>query len=144
MMQSKTTMTFDAHENRAPDKPSISGPTNGKIDVEYEYSIVATDPDGDGLRYYIIWGDEGSEGEGPGSNPHPSGKEITRHNTWNNVGTQTIKVKATDVDGAESEWGTLQVTMPKAKSLLILTLIKERMPWLFRLINSISSFEYID
>jgi len=100
-------------ENVPPDAPTITGETNGKVGVEYEYTFNATDPDGDNVYYWIEWfkDDPSAKWEGP----YTSGVEITRNHTWYEKGTYMIRAKAKDVYGAESDWGTLKVTMPKNK-----------------------------
>jgi hypothetical protein len=135
MMQSKTTMNINIHENRAPDKPTISGPLSGQPGIEYAYTFVSTDPDNDGLRYKIKWGEEGVSEEGPGNNPHDSGEVVTFHNTWNKRGTHVVKARATDTDGAQSEWETLEISMPKEKEFIftILSILRNRIPFMTKL-----------
>jgi len=96
--------------NEPPNAPAITGPTNGKVGVEYEYNFSAADPNSDDVYYYIDWGDDSFE-EWIG--PYASGEIITVNHTWSEKGTYTIRAKAKDVFGAESDWGTLTVTMPK-------------------------------
>ena len=73
----------------------------------------ATDPEGDYLYYYVDWGDEtGKEMIGP----FPSGEEQTVAHTWSENGEYTIKVKTMDTYQAESDYGSLEVTMPKTKT----------------------------
>ena len=45
--------------NNAPNPPSISGPTSGKIDTTYDYEVTVTDPDEDDglLRLELDFGD---------------------------------------------------------------------------------------
>jgi len=44
--------------------------------------------------------------------PYESGEEVIRSHTWDEQGEFAIKAKAKDIFDAESEWGTLEVTMP--------------------------------
>jgi len=99
----------DFNSNQPPEAPTITGKTNGKAGTEYEYKFKATDPDGDNVKYYIDWGDGTEEW----TTFHASGEEVTIGHTWTEQGTYTIRAKAKDVYGAESDWGTLKVTMPK-------------------------------
>jgi hypothetical protein len=92
-----------------PNPPSIDGPTNGKIKQPHDYIINTTDPNGDDVSYYIDWGDNTNSGW---IGPYSSGIEITQSHTWAKKGTYTIKAKAKDVYGNESDWTTLSVTMP--------------------------------
>ncbi|KAA0001587.1 MAG: hypothetical protein FE048_05275, partial [Thermoplasmata archaeon] len=53
----RETIKYLLRINNPPDAPSIIGPTEGKIRTEYEYTFVATDPDGDDVYYWIQWGE---------------------------------------------------------------------------------------
>lgn len=96
-------------DNQAPGIPDISGPTSGKAGVEYIYKFVSIDPEEDDIYYFVDWGDGTNTGW---IGPFDSGEEITQSHVWSERGTYTIKAKARDVYGAESDWGTLSVTMP--------------------------------
>ncbi|MBU1941896.1 MAG: FG-GAP repeat protein, partial [Candidatus Thermoplasmatota archaeon] len=43
--------------NQPPNTPTITGTTNGKAGVEYDYTFTTTDPDDDEVYYWITWGD---------------------------------------------------------------------------------------
>jgi len=92
-----------------PTTPSVTGPSTGKPKIPYNCTIVAVDPDSDHLSYFIDWGDNTSE-EWPGV--YDSNVTITVGHNFAYKGTYYIKVKAKDVYGAESDWGSLQVKMP--------------------------------
>ena len=49
-------------------------------------------------------------------NPEESGPGIANH-SWDTKGTYTIKARAIDIHGAESEWGELEVSMPRNKAI---------------------------
>jgi hypothetical protein len=95
--------------NFAPNKPNIEGPSNGKINKLYNYEIVSYDPDGDNLSYYI----EFEDSEGFWTDYYPSGLKINESWTWSEKGDYLIKVKAKDIFGAESDWSTLTISMPR-------------------------------
>ncbi len=95
--------------NTAPAKPTITGPEKGKPGVTYEYTIQAVDPENQQVSYFVDWGDETNSGW---FGPYESGEEITVNHTWEAKATYTVKVKAKDVMGAESEWGLLAVKIP--------------------------------
>ncbi len=121
-------------DNDPPGIPIIDGQAKGKAGTEYEYTFVATDPEGDDLFYYIDWGDDTFE-EWVG--PCLSGVELKVRHTWNERGTYTIKAKAKDIYEEESDWGTLEVTMPKNKVAyhsLVFSLL-ERFPRAFPLLR---------
>lgn len=118
-----------------PVPPQITGPKNGKINVEYEYKFVSTDPDGDDLTYVIDWDDGNIEEHGL----YPAGEEITVKHAWSEEGTYTIRAKAREIYGLESGWGYLEVTMPKNKILQNSFLLKlqERFPNTFPILQYI-------
>jgi hypothetical protein len=97
-------------ENDPPNTPVITGVTSGKPGVEYEYTFISTDPNGDDIYYYIDWGDGKTE-EWKG--PYASGEEITLKHTWSKKGTYVIKAKTKDTYDAMSGWGTLEISMSK-------------------------------
>jgi len=96
-----------------PGRPQITGQTHGKINVEYEYKFVSVDPEGDYLTYIINWSDGNVEEHGL----YPAGEPIIVKHAWSEKGTYIIKAKARKLNGLESTWGTLQVTMPRSKVL---------------------------
>jgi len=120
--------------NQAPNTPEITGQTNGKAGTEYEYTFVTTDPDGDEVYYYIDWDDDTFE-EWIG--PYASGEEVVVSHTFTERGSYSIESKAKDGYDAESDWGTLEVTMPKSRPVsntLFLRLL-ERFPGAFPLLR---------
>ena len=88
-------------QNTPPDTPVIAGPTNGKPQEEYDYTITLNDQDGDALYYLIDWGDESTSGW---VGPYPSGSQIVVSHTWDVPNTYQIKGKAKDIHGIESSW----------------------------------------
>lgn len=101
--------------NNAPDNPNINGPPSGTAGTELEYTFVSIDPDDDDIAQYIInWGD-GIEETIIG--PFKSGIPQSKSHTWTSQGTYTIKAKAKDIFGFESDWGELVVTMPRSKTI---------------------------
>jgi agmatine deiminase len=107
---------FTAHfKNNPPETPMIAGPTEGKIGVEYNYSINNTvDPEGDKIYIYCDWGNGTSDGW---LGPYNSSEEIYLSHIWSKKGSYTIKAKIKDEFDSESNWGTLTVTIPKSKML---------------------------
>ena len=95
------------HIGRPPLKPMITGPSEGKIGEEQKYMIVTTDPDGDNVSYFI----EFDEDNGYWTDSFPSNKPINITWIWNDSGTHTIRVKARDDNGIESEWSVLTIKM---------------------------------
>jgi hypothetical protein len=112
--------------NIPPDKPIITGDNSGKIRRDYEFNVQSFDSNSDDIFYYIDWGDEQVE-EWIG--PYSSGEEVIVEHRWNKQGNYIVKVKAKDVCGAESDWATLEISMPKIKSLNYFN------PWISRFIE---------
>jgi len=97
-----------------PSKPTITGPTSGKIGEEHEYIFNAKDPNNGKLFYYIKWGDKQVE---DWIGPYSSGENVKINHTWSTKGTYIIIAKVKNELGTESGWGTLEVTMPKNKPI---------------------------
>jgi hypothetical protein len=110
-----TTYDFVLAPNKSPNAPDINGPKNVKVGVEYEWTFVATDPDGDDITYYIDFGDVcgGSQLHGP----YHSGVEITVAHRYTISSSFIINSMAIDEHGAESDWTYFEITMPRNKAL---------------------------
>ena len=107
----------------SPETPSSpEGETNGKINVDYTFTAVTTDPQNDQLYYLFDWGD-GEQSEWIG--PYESGQICEENHSFTKKGSYTIKVKAKDSKDHESNWSEpLYVSMPKFKGIQI-TLIEK-------------------
>ena len=92
----------------APNIPTITGKKHGHVRTSYDYTIVTTDPDQDNVQYFIEWGDNTTTM----TDFFESGEEIVLNHTWDIKGTYQIKVRAHDEYGKNSDWATLEVTMP--------------------------------
>ena len=99
-----------AIENTQPDEPTITGETNGKAKTEYEYTFNAVDPDGFPVSYYVDWGDETNSGWTEFSD---SGTDIKLKHTWETKDDYIIKCKVMDRAENESDWTTLEISMPR-------------------------------
>ena len=95
--------------NDAPTVPDINGPREVNKGVEYTYTFVSTDPNGDDIQYEIDWGDDNEEV----TNYTPSGKEATASHKWTEKGTYTIKARACDAFGGCSAWKEITITVPR-------------------------------
>jgi len=121
--------------NDPPNIPTITGPATGKPLKPYLYKMQTSDINEDDVYYYIDWGDDSNSGW---IGPYSSGMEATTTHTWSSQGTYTVKIKAKDVLGDESDWGTLEVTMPKTYIFsfkIMLQQLFERFPHLFPLLR---------
>jgi hypothetical protein len=130
------TITY-SHMNNPPTTPTIVGPASGKVGKELTFTFHAYDPDGDDIRYFIKWGDNNTEW----TKYFPSCTNVTIKHTWDKMGDYVISAKAEDIHGAESPWGSLEITMPKTKQLAF---NYNMVSWLFkRLPNAFSILRYI-
>jgi uncharacterized repeat protein (TIGR02543 family) len=90
-------------QNRAPNTPSApSGPATGYTSTSYAFTTSATDPDGNPLRYTFDWGD----GTTATTDYVASGSTASASHSWGQPGAHSIKVMATDIDGAGSGWSS--------------------------------------
>ncbi len=104
---------LEINENTPPNKPTITGPTRGEPESEYEYIITSTDSENDEVYYYIDWGDGFTSGW---IGPYSIEEEVTIEHIWNEQGTYSVRVKAKDSD--ESDWESLTVRMPKSNDII--------------------------
>jgi len=89
---------------RPPNTPSApSGPTSGYADSTYSFSAGTTDPDRDNVAYQFDWGDGNLSSW---SSYVSSGSSVSMSHSWSSAGTYSVKVKAKDSDGAESDWSS--------------------------------------
>ena len=61
--------------NEPPTTPTIAGPTSGKPGVEYDFTFMSIDPDGDDIFYIISWGCCGPGQDFHTYGPFESGEE---------------------------------------------------------------------
>ena len=121
--------------NNPPNSPSLTGPNTGNIGETYTYTISGTDPDNDMISFFVDW-DDGSDSGWQG--PYSSGTRIELSHSWSERGSYTVKAKTMDSEGSESNWATLQVSMPKNNDALFdsfLSRFYDAYPWLFSLLE---------
>ncbi len=94
--------------NEPPYPPIIEGPAKGDVGTEYDYKFLINDPDYNPVQVFVDWGDGTSGWSYEGT----SGQRIWQGHTWTKKGTYIIKAKSRDVLGLESNWSTMEVTMP--------------------------------
>ena len=88
----QTTAIIAKAYNYPPNEPSIDGPSSGYVNESYSFTIVATDNDGDAIKYFISWGD----GTTTETDFLPNGTSIDLNHSWSQPGNYTISVKAYD------------------------------------------------
>lgn len=121
-----------------PDTPTLAGPGTGKPGTMYLYTFQTTDPEGDNVFYFLDWGDGTTSGW---LGPYPSGAQQSASHSWDKQGTYTVKVKAKDSWGKESDWGTLPVHIPMMTPLpSFLLWLFERFPHAFPLVRYFLGF----
>jgi len=125
--------------NDPPTAPSITGPSEGKVNTEYDFTFKATDPDRNPVSFYIEWGD----GETTGwTKDYNTGEQVIYSHTWTNGGNFTIRAKAKDTFGLEGDWATFEIGMKskdKATNNMLLWRLIERFP----LLQKISIFQTV-
>jgi len=100
------TYGIPAGMNNPPNTPSqMSGPSLGNIGQSLPYTSSAIDVDGDTIRYAL---DVNNDGVVDHWSPYyyPSGATYTIYITFYSNGTYSLRLKAQDQHGAESEWST--------------------------------------
>lgn len=118
--------------NNPPSTPTINGPSQGKPGESHEFEIVSTDEDGDEITYFIDWGDGTTDGW---TRTKPSGETLVVSHIWEEKNTYVVKVKAKDDPGAETDWATLEVQMPKTHSFDWLTQLFDQFHLLRQIVN---------
>jgi len=104
------TVTISQASNNPPATPSINGPSRVQEDVEVNYTVVTTDPDGDDLYYTVNFGDLCPSVEWLG--PYPSGQPVQVSHVYRERGAYVIRAQARDIFNESSDWGTLDVSVP--------------------------------
>ncbi|UCD14671.1 MAG: hypothetical protein JSW60_04415 [Thermoplasmatales archaeon] len=127
---------FICKSNNPPYEPSNPIPPNGSTNISEGICWTGGDPDDDGLCVFICWGDGNNTGW---LGPYDSSYEFTESHKWEEQGTYQIRARAKDEHGAESDWGTLEVTMPKNKPFIfnfnLLSWLFERFPNMFPILR---------
>ncbi|MBU0497425.1 MAG: PQQ-binding-like beta-propeller repeat protein, partial [Candidatus Thermoplasmatota archaeon] len=98
--------------NSPPESPIIAGKKQWRVDLGKEWKFTAYDPDNNPLQFYIEWGD----GAGGWTNERASGELNYFYHTYTERGSYTIRAKARDVLGLESDWATYAIRIPYSYS----------------------------
>jgi len=126
--------TTSTAPNDPPTITVFTGPTEGKVGKTYTYNVTGTDPEENQISYYVDWADGTNTGW---LGPYASGHLLTVDHEWSEKGTFTIRAKAKDEHGSESDWVTLTVTMPMKFSITtpFLSWLLEQFPHAFPLLR---------
>jgi len=97
-------ITIHTSPNNPPETPKIAfnSNINRRPNLFYLFKINSTDPDGDKISYYIDWGDGTTTGWT--TRLFDSGENVGFDHSWSESGNYTVKVKAKDNKGGESNW----------------------------------------
>jgi hypothetical protein len=126
--------------NQPPAAPTITGPSQGKPKTQYIFTFTTSDPDANDQVYvYVDWGDNTTS---DWVGPHTSGATFIINHEWTSKGTYTVKAKAKDDHGAESDWSTLTVQMPTAYMNFypLLQWLLERFPNVFPILRHLMGY----
>jgi parallel beta-helix repeat protein len=104
---------WDSGINHQPVIPIISGPSTGKPNTPYSYDFVTADPDGDKVYIFIDMAD-GAFKNWVG--PFDSCEVKNMIYYWERIGVYTIKAKAKDEYGVETDWITHKLTIPRYRT----------------------------
>jgi hypothetical protein len=138
-LHTRKVYTFYTGANQPPNPPTIDGPTSGKQGQSYNYTFNSIDPNQDDLYYFIDWGDQTNSSW---IGPYLSGNDVIKSHRWSK-GTYVIIVQAKDINGLESNWSTLQVTMPfsyEPPHLRFFEWLFERFPHAFPIIRHLLGY----
>jgi hypothetical protein len=131
-----TDFLFGVNINLAPEKPKTpNGTTSGEKGKEYNYTSSTFDPEFNQLYFLFDWGD-GTISSWLG--PYYSGEDVSASHVWGAKGNYSVRVKARDSKGAESEWSdSLPITMPYSYNQILqfLELLFQRFPHAFPILR---------
>jgi len=100
--------SFVVAYNFPPDPPMIDGPAKVKIGVDYEFVFFTGDLEEHDVSYLIDWGDGTGEGW---TDYYQSWEKIILNHTWYEKGSYTIRAKAKDIYGDESDFSERYITV---------------------------------
>ncbi len=113
--------SFTTGINYPPGKPTIKGSNSAKVNIPYECTVTAIDPDGDNVSYEIDWAD----GEiSDWTTWYLSGEEVSMSHLYSEKAFCEIKARAKDIYGAIGEWGEWRLVISKDKLIYNLLFFK--------------------
>jgi len=133
--QNTKIITISLNKINPPSKPIISGPTSGRIQMSYNYTISSNDQTNENLFYYVDWGDDSSSGW---LGPYSYNEECIIFHKWITRGNFQIKAKAKYSNNIESDWSDpLSVSMPKNKGISLFNFDLNRLIELFPILENL-------
>jgi hypothetical protein len=133
-------MKIKSESNKPPEAPTIDGPAGVKPKIGYQWNFTSVDPDNDDVFYQIDWGD-GYVSGWYGS--YPSGEMMTQSHVYDYKGKYTIKAKAKDINGNESDWSTMSIKVPYSYTIPFQSFwerLFERFPRAFPVLRYLSGY----
>lgn len=104
-----------------PTAPTIVGPTTGEPSTSYSFSLTATDPDNDTIRYGLDWNNDTLVDQWvPSSGYVNSGTSQSVNKLWPAVGTYTFKALTEDVNSGRSGWTSHTITIANSCAIGII------------------------
>ena len=85
-----------------PIKPTLTGPSTGNVNTDYNFIAVSSIPAGGNLQYKFDWNNDGASDQSTGY--VSSGTSQFLPYKWSAAGNKFIKVEACDTYGACSPW----------------------------------------
>ena len=125
---------INEYKNKNPKMAYINGEKSGEPGQKYTYNVKFYDDEYYDSIFTIDWGD-GTPMEH--SDYIGADQEYSFEHIWSEKGTYTVRVKVTDMGGLESNWETLEVTMPKTKNTDDYNLFFEKIIDLFPMLKLI-------
>jgi len=98
---SNSTFSILNNYNYPPTIPQVVGPSAVGNGISFDFTANTTDPEGDQIYYLFDWGN-GNISSWLG--PVNSSESVTTSYSWRDDGNYTIRVKAKDIFGGESNW----------------------------------------
>ena len=86
--------------DQPPSNPAITGQRYGDAQEEISFTFVATDEEGENIKYIIDWGD----GETTETDYQPSGTTVTEAHSWDSNNDYDMKARAIDIKNKEGDW----------------------------------------
>ena len=122
--------------NDPPEAPVIDGPTEGKINKNYDFEFVSTDPDSNPISYYVNWGDGTNSGWTMDVN---TGESVTLSHKWTSVDDFTITARTKDTFGLESDTTSFEIKIsnPRTRTSSHWMQLLDMFPVLQRILNYI-------
>jgi hypothetical protein len=108
--------------NAPPETPSApSGPSEGVVTLDYDFTASTTDPDDDMVAYG--WDYDGDFVVDEWTDFFDSGATCEVTYSWDDPGTYNIRVKAKDVNDLESDWSAPhQITIIETPDLSVISI----------------------